>query len=199
MSGDGDKDLEMSPGAVKNLTDGLRAAVEELREFGAAGPASLGAGFGKLALTGMEAGHSSVAAVFSDLCTRWEWGVRGLVMDASKLAADLNIAAGMVWEEDQYRAGTFKVAANAFVGNPHADEDTVEQQSWDSLVQNPLRQETPEQARQAREEFDAAWADAKHKVLNEGVGGHVVERGAEFAGMSPEELEEVRNPSEGER
>ncbi|MFI8278349.1 hypothetical protein ACIGBH_26460 [Streptomyces sp. NPDC085929] len=144
MSGNSDKDLEMSPVAVRNLTDGLRAAVGELREFGAAGSASLGAGFGKLALTGMEAGHGSVATVFADLCTRWEWGVRGLVMDASKLAGDLNIAAGLVWEEDQYRGGTFKVAANAFVGNPHTDEDTVEQQSWDSLVQNPLRQETPE-------------------------------------------------------
>lgn len=199
MSGTSDKDLEMSPVAVRNLTDGLRAAVGELREFGAAGSASLGAGFGKLALTGMEAGHGSVATVFADLCTRWEWGVRGLVMDASKLAGDLNIAAGLVWEEDQYRGGTFKVAANALVGNPHTDEDTVEQQSWDSLVQNPLRQETPEQARQAREEFDAAWADAKHKVLNEGVGGRVVEQGAEFAGMSPEQLEGVRNPSEGER
>ncbi|MER5486655.1 hypothetical protein ABT024_26080 [Streptomyces sp. NPDC002812] len=199
MSGDSGKDLEMSPFAVKNITDGLRAAVGELREFGQAGPASLGAGFGKLALTGMEAGHGSVATVFSDLCTRWEWGVRGLIMDASKLAGDLHIAAGLVWEEDQYRGGTFKVAANAFVGNPHADENGVEQQSWDSLVQNPLRQETPEQARQAREEFDAAWTDAKHKVLNEGLGGRAVEQGAEFAGMSPEELERVRNPSGDER
>ncbi|MBT2479605.1 hypothetical protein [Streptomyces sp. ISL-94] len=199
MSGDTGSDLEMDPVAVKNITDGLRAAVGELREFGQAGPSSMGAGFSKLVLTGMEAGHDNVASVFADLCMRWEWGVRGLVMEASKLAGDLKIAAGLVWEEDQYRGGTFKVAANAFVGNPHADEDTVEQQSWDSIVRNPVVRETPEQAQQATEDFDAAWADAKHKVLNEGFVGDLVERSTEFAGMTPEELERIRNPDGAER
>ncbi|MBT2455018.1 hypothetical protein [Streptomyces sp. ISL-86] len=199
MSGAGDKDLEMDPVAVKNITEGLRAAIGELREFGQAGASSLGAGFGKLALTAMEAGHADIASTFGALCSRWEWGVRGLVLDASKLTGDLHISAGMVWEEDQYREGTFKVAVNAFIGNPHADEDKVEQQSWGEIPQNPLARETPEQARQAAEEFDTAWAEAKWKILNEGAGGHALERSAEIAGMSREELEQARNPGAGER
>ncbi|CAM5620890.1 hypothetical protein SAVIM338S_05812 [Streptomyces avidinii] len=74
MAGDGD--LEVSPAAVKNIRDGLRAAIGELRESGDAAGASMGAGFENLSMTGMEAGHAGLATDFEDLCERWEWGVR---------------------------------------------------------------------------------------------------------------------------
>ncbi|MGT2532833.1 hypothetical protein ACU4GG_41530 [Streptomyces nojiriensis] len=191
LAGKGNSDLEMDPVAVKNLTDGLRAAIGELREFGAAGPASMGGGFGKLAMTGMEAGHGQVAGVFEELCARWEWGVRALVLSASELASGLKISAGMVWEEDQYREGTFKVAANSVIGNPHADEDETKKKSWDE-IRVPLRQETPEEAQKARDDFQQIWDQAKRDSLSKGFSGQLVEGAADYAGMDRETLDEVR-------
>ncbi|MFF0478335.1 hypothetical protein [Streptomyces sp. NPDC004284] len=127
------KDLAMDAGAVRNITEGLRGAVAELREVGSAGGASMGAGFESLSMTGMEAGHPDVAGVFEDFCERWEWGVRALVQDASTLAAGLGIAAGTLWEEDQYLQGAFKVGVNSLYGNPHADEDSIEQKDWNDI------------------------------------------------------------------
>ncbi|MGR4877876.1 hypothetical protein ACIPUC_00250 [Streptomyces sp. LARHCF249] len=181
----------MDPVAVKNLTDGLRAAIGELREFSAAGTAAIGGGFGKLAMTGMEAGHGQVAGVFEELCTRWEWGVRGLVLGASALAADLNLSAGMVWEEDQYREGTFKVALNSVVGNPHAGEDETEQKSWDEL-RAPLRPEATEEAQKARDDFQQIWDQAKRDSLTKGLSGQIVEGAADYAGMDREALDRAR-------
>ncbi|MFI1283053.1 hypothetical protein ACH4U5_20245, partial [Streptomyces sp. NPDC020858] len=74
----GDADLEVSPAAVKNIQDGLRKAIAELRESGDAAGASMGAGFSDLSMTGMEAGHAGLAADFESFCERWEWGVRSL-------------------------------------------------------------------------------------------------------------------------
>lgn len=191
VAGNGGKDLEMDPVAVKNITDGLRAAIGELREFGAAGPATVGAGFKGLAMTGMEAGHGEVAGVFEELCTRWEWGVRGLVLSASGLAVDLGISAGMVWEEDQYREGTFKVAVNSVVGNPHADEDETEQKSWDE-IKAPFRQETPEEAQKARDEFQQIWEQAKRDSMTKGFTSQVLEEAADHAGLDRELLDRAR-------
>ncbi|MFJ6760303.1 hypothetical protein ACIQNK_35450 [Streptomyces sp. NPDC091273] len=131
MAGDGD--LEVSPAAVKNFQDGLRKAIAELRESGDAAGASQGAGFSDLSMTGMEAGHMGLSADFEDFCERWEWGVRSLVQNASTLAGNLGIAAGTVWEEEQYLQGAFKVVANAAYGNPHASEDEIEKKSWDDI------------------------------------------------------------------
>ncbi|MCX4692682.1 hypothetical protein [Streptomyces sp. NBC_01408] len=192
MSSTSGKDLEMDPVAVRNITNGLRAAIGELREFGAAGPASMGGGFKGLAMTGMEAGHPQVTDVFQELCTRWEWGVRGLVLSASSLASDLGISAGMVWEEDQYREGTFKVAVNSVVGNPHADEDETERKSWDE-IKTPFRQETPEEAQKARDDFQQSWNQAKQDAMTKGFTGQVVERVAEHTGVDREALDQARN------
>ena len=67
-------------------------------------------------------------------CERWEWGVRALVQNANALAQRLGLAAGMVHEEDQYWGGTLKVGLNSLVGNPHATEEEVAQQSWGDIV-----------------------------------------------------------------
>ncbi|GAA3097885.1 hypothetical protein GCM10020254_49080 [Streptomyces goshikiensis] len=129
----GDEDLEVSPTAVAAVQKGLRGAISELRESSDAAGASQGAGFSDLAMTGMETGHPGLATDFEDFCERWEWGVRSMIQDASALARNLGIAAGTVWEEEQYIHGTFKVAANAAYGNPHATEDEIEQKSWGDI------------------------------------------------------------------
>ncbi|MGW2587297.1 hypothetical protein ACWCYZ_39520 [Streptomyces virginiae] len=131
MAGDGD--IEVSPSAVAAVQNGLRAAIAELRESGDAAGASQGAGFSELSMTGMEAGHPQLATAFENFCELWEWGVRALIQDASALAGNLGIVAGTVWEEDRYIEGSFKVAANAVVGNPYASEDDVQKKGWGDI------------------------------------------------------------------
>ncbi|MER5731426.1 hypothetical protein ABT084_24355 [Streptomyces sp. NPDC002138] len=195
MSGDkgkdAPKDLALDPTAVHQVLSGLKATTAELGEIGgleaSSAGASFGAGFGALALTGMEAGHPAVASVFEDFCGRWEWGVRALVQGVGVLAQDLGLSAGALWEEDQYLQGAFKVGANSLYGNPHASEDEVEGKSWDEIVHgNPYKPDVgPEADRRAREETARTWDEAGRKVATEGIGGAAVDRAAELAGVDP--------------
>ncbi|MEU4730297.1 hypothetical protein [Streptomyces sp. NPDC023588] len=168
MAGDGD--LEVSPAAVKNIQDGLRKAIAELRESGDAAGASMGAGFSDLSMTGMEAGHMGLATDFEDFCERWEWGVRSLVQNASRLAGNLGIAAGTVWEEDQYMQGSFKVIANAAYGNPHASEDEIEQKSWDDIWRPDVYKPdySAESFEKSREDIKKTWSDTGDKLTSTG-------------------------------
>lgn len=169
MAGDGD--LEVSPAAVKNIQDGLRAAIGELRESGAdAAGASLGAGFGDLSMTGMEAGHAGLATDFEDFCERWEWGVRALVQNASTLAQSLGIAAGTVWEEEQYLHGTFRVVANAAYGNPHASEDEIEKKSWGDIFSADVYKPdySAESFEKGRKDMGQTWSDTGEELKSHG-------------------------------
>ncbi|MFE2288574.1 hypothetical protein ACFXDJ_30960 [Streptomyces sp. NPDC059443] len=170
MAGDGD--LEVSPAAVKNVRDGLRAAIGELRDSGAdAAGASQGAGFSDLSMTGMEAGHAGLATLFEDFCERWEWGARSLVQNASTLAQSLGIAAGTVWEEEQYIQGSFKVVVNAATfGNPHASEDEIEQKGWGEIFSADAHR--PDYSRESfeksAEDVKKTWSDTKDTVTSTG-------------------------------
>ncbi|MFF4104043.1 hypothetical protein [Streptomyces sp. NPDC001903] len=168
MAGDGD--LEVSPAAVKNIRDGLRAAISELRESSDAAGASQGEGFSDLSMTGMEAGHAGLATDFEDFCERWEWGVRSLIQDASTLAGNLGIAAGTVWEEDQYMQGAFKVVVNAGYGNPHATEDEIEQKGWGDLFRADVYKPdySQESFDKSAEDIKKTWSDTKDTVTSTG-------------------------------
>ncbi|MER6780929.1 MULTISPECIES: hypothetical protein [unclassified Streptomyces] len=168
MAGDGD--LEVSPAAVASIQVGLRAAIAELRESGDAAGASQGAGFENLSMTGMETGHAGLATDFEDFCERWEWGVRALIQDASTLAANLGIAAGTMWEEDQYIQGAFKVAANAAYGNPHASEDEIEQKSWGDIFSADVYKPdySAESFEKGAQDIKQTWSDTKDTVTSTG-------------------------------
>ncbi|ROQ94405.1 hypothetical protein EDE04_0829 [Streptomyces sp. 2132.2] len=168
MAGDGD--LEVSAAAVKNIRDGLRAAISELRESSDAAGASQGAGFSDLSMTGREAGHGGLATDFEDFCERWEWGVRALIQDASTLAGNLGIAAGTVWEEEQYIHGAFKVAVNAGYGNPHATEDEIEQKSWGDVFSADVYKPDYSQKsfEKGAEDIEKTWSDTKDTVTSTG-------------------------------
>ncbi|MFG2876048.1 hypothetical protein ACGFYU_13750 [Streptomyces sp. NPDC048337] len=168
MAGNGD--LEVSPTAVKNIQDGLRKAIAELRETGDAGGASMGSGFEDLSMTGMEAGHMGLATDFEDFCERWEWGVRSLIQNASALAGNLGIAAGTVWEEDQYVQGAFKVAANAAYGNPHASEDEIEKKSWGDIFSADVYKPdySAESFQKGAQDIKQTWSDTGDKLKSSG-------------------------------
>ncbi|MFF4433160.1 hypothetical protein ACFYZ4_28875 [Streptomyces sp. NPDC001513] len=173
MAGDGD--LEVSPAAVKNIQEGLRKAIAELRESGDAAGASMGAGFSDLSMTGMEAGHAGLATVFEDFCERWEWGVRSLVQNASALAGNLGIAAGTVWEEEQYMQGAYKVVANAAYGNPHASEDEIEKKSWDDIWRADVYKPdySDESFEKGDEDIKKTWSETGDKLTSNGYIGSI--------------------------
>ncbi|MFA7765994.1 hypothetical protein ACGFNX_18725 [Streptomyces sp. NPDC048723] len=175
MAGDGD--LEVSPQAVAAIQSGLRAAISELRESGDAAGASQGAGFENLSMTGMETGHAGLAADFEDFCERWEWGVRALIQDASALAANLGIAAGTVWEEDQYLEGAFKVAANAAYGNPYASEDEIEKKKWGDIFRADVYKPdySDESFEKGAKDIKQTWSDTKDTVTSNGKIGSLMD------------------------
>jgi hypothetical protein len=171
--GGGAEDLKVDKESVQQITNGLRAAVSELRDVGSGTGAVLGTGFSDLSMTGMEAGHHGLSVDFEDFCERWEWGVRALVQDANTIAAKLGLAAGLIWEEDQYVEGTFKIAVNSAVGNPHASEDDIVKQNWgDVFTPDYLSPDySAESFEKAADEAGQTWKDTGRALVTEGLGG----------------------------
>ncbi|MEU1801680.1 hypothetical protein [Streptomyces sp. NPDC019937] len=152
----GNIDLAFDKESQAEIVKGLRAAIGELKEIASASDAEMGAGFEELSMTSMEAGHNGLAKDFEDFCELWDWGVRGLIEDASKLAEKVGLAAGSQWEQEQYAQGTFKVAANSVLGNPHLDEKTVVKKDMDELIS--VDTWTPDYS---KESFEKAASDAE--------------------------------------
>jgi hypothetical protein len=150
----GEADLSISQESVDLITRGLRAVIDELGVVGDATGALQGRGFDDMSLTELEAGGGGLPEAFEGFCERWEWGVRGLVQDANVLAERLGLAAGMMWEEDQYWADTFAIGANAVLvtGNPHATEEEISGQSLADIL-------TPDAPDYSAESFDQAGGD----------------------------------------
>ncbi|WNO73393.1 MULTISPECIES: hypothetical protein [unclassified Streptomyces] len=169
----GAEDLKVDKESVQRITKGLRAAVSELREVGTGSGSVLGKGFSDMSMTGMEAGHHGLSVDFEDYCERWEWGVRALVQDANTIASKLGLAAGLLWEEDQYVQGAFKIAVNSAVGNPHASEDDIVKQNWgDVFTPDYLNPDySAESFQKTRDEAAQTWKDTGRALLTEGNGG----------------------------
>lgn len=212
--GGGPEDLRFDAESIKKITEGLRAATAELRDIGTGTGAVLGKGFSDLSMTGMEAGHHGLSVDFEDYCERWEWGVRALIQDANTLAATLGLAAGLVWEEDQYLQGTFKIAVNAAVGNPHASEADIVKQNWgDVFTPDYLNPDwSAESFERAGDEMGQTWKDTGRALVTEGNGGRQsrilnemlgVDQGAfdravdDTFGPSPEERAAGQQPNSG--
>ena len=172
--GDGAEDLHVDEFSVRRITQGLRDAIGELKEVGSATGAVLGKGFSDLAMTGMEAGHHGLAVDFEDYCERWEWGVRALIHDANAIAAKLGLAAGVLWEEDQYVGASLKVGVNALAGgDPHASEEKIAQQDWgDVLTPDWLSPDySPDSFQRAGDDIGQTWKDTGRDLVTEGHGG----------------------------
>jgi len=117
--------LQVPEETVRQLTQGITDALNELREIGTDTDAAQGSGFDEMSLSKMEAGDDALAQSFEGFCEKWEWGVRGLMADADAIAEGLGLAAGMSWEEDRYRSAAIKGTINAVnpMGNPYASRD----------------------------------------------------------------------------
>ncbi|MER5840372.1 MULTISPECIES: hypothetical protein [Streptomyces] len=205
MGGDG-TDLGFDKASVAKFTKGVGATIDGLGELGGATGSVMGKGFAQLSMTGMEAGHHGLSVDFEDFCERWEWGVRALVHDASQLASRLGLAAGTLWEHDQYVEGSLKVGVNALMGgNPHASEEEITRQDWGEVfTPDALNPDwSRESFERAGEDIEQTWKDTGRTLLTEGQGGRQSEWLNERLGVGEGEwnraLDETFGPSPEER
>ncbi|MEU1405013.1 hypothetical protein ABZ471_22100 [Streptomyces sp. NPDC005728] len=205
MGGDG-ADLHLDKASVAKFTQGVGKIIDELGDLGGSTGSVMGKGFSELSMTGMEAGHHGLSVDFEDFCERWEWGVRALVRDASQLANRLGLAAGTLWEHDQYVEGALKVGANSLMGgNPHASEEEIAKQGWgDVFTPDYLDPDwSAESFEKAGQDMEQTWKDTGRTVLTEGQGGRQSQMLNEAFGVSDDQwnqaLDETFGPSPEER
>lgn len=200
------KDLNLDPQSVKLITEGLRGAIGELKGIGSSTEAVMGAGLSDLAMTGMEAGHKGLADDFEGFCENWEWGVRALIQSANTLAAKVGLSAGMMWEEEQYVEGTFKIAANSIVGNPHLTEEEVQEKSWGEVF-DLGETYTPDYSaasfQKSGDDIAQTWKDTGRTLATEGRIGQMMDFSTDAAGISDEDeqraLDQMFGPSPEQR
>ncbi|MEU3189910.1 hypothetical protein ABZ686_04565 [Streptomyces sp. NPDC006992] len=171
---------------------GLKGAIDELKASGGSATGALqGAGFEELSLTGMEMGHYSLSVDFEDFCERWEWGVRALVQNANALAQKLGLSAGMAHEEDQYRAGTLKIAMNSalYTGNPHATEEEVVKQGYGDILTPDAPDYSKESWEKAGQDIKQDWQDTGRELSSKGRGGMYMDLAQKATGISDEQVE----------
>lgn len=184
MTDGGGKDLAAD--GLGLIAKGLTDALGELKELGMVGTAGAGRGFGDIALSGLELGHEGLTAEFKGFCERWEWGVRSLVNEGNGFALKTGLSAGTYYETEQYVEGSFKVVANAAVGNPYASEEEVTQTGWGDIATSGVYGGNVDYS---KESFDQAmansaqgWKDAGRDVMTSHTVGPL--------GLSPEDLYE---------
>ncbi|MFG3252144.1 hypothetical protein [Streptomyces sp. NPDC048172] len=208
MSGGGKSvdGVEWDKESLDLVEKGLKGAIDELKQSGSSATDSLqGAGFEELSLTQMEAGHAGLAGDFEDFCEKWEWGVRALVQNANGLAERLGLSAGLGYEEDQYRSGTLKIAANSvlFSGNPHASEEEVVKQSYGDILTPDAPDYSADSFRQAKDDIVQEGKDTGRALTEDGWGAVRADAAQEITGASDEEIEAQRDrvfgPSAEER
>ncbi|MEV5545517.1 hypothetical protein AB0L35_05150 [Streptomyces sp. NPDC052309] len=164
MSGGDGKDLQAE--GLGLITQGITLTLEELRELGMVGQAGAGRGFSDIALSGLELGHEGLTSAFTSFCERWEWGVRALVIEGNNFAAGVGLAAGTLYETDQYVEGALKVGANSLVGNPYATEEEITGKSWTQLGRDTANAYlNPDYS---KESFDQALANSKQGWMDAG-------------------------------
>jgi hypothetical protein len=122
-------DFAASPTALREASKGLVAAMAELKAVSGAVQGDLGEGFQDIALTGMQVGDETLCSAFAEFADRWSWGVRVLFDEGTAFADDLNLAAGMFYDNDQYVKGTAKDLLVAGAGDPNESDQDVESHS----------------------------------------------------------------------
>jgi hypothetical protein len=142
---------------LQEVATGINNTIGELKTLGIAEAAEQGRGFSNLDMTGMQVGHQGLQQSFDQFCERWSWGVRALVSDGNQLAVRLNLSAGGYHDADQYVAGVFKDLLNAFVGDPHASEQQVENESVSDIFTADVPDYSTRSFQQAGQNAATTW------------------------------------------
>ncbi|MFF8969732.1 hypothetical protein [Streptomyces sp. NPDC014995] len=192
LMGGGAPDLKTE--GMDLVAKGLTDALGELKELGMVGMAGAGRGFGDIALNGLDLGHEGLTETFGSFCERWEWGVRALINEGNGFAIKTGLAAGTLYETEQYVEGSFKVVANAAIGNPYATEDEVTQRGWGDIAKSGVWGGNVDYSQEswdrAGENIRQGWKDAGRDVMTSHTVGPL--------GLNPENLHETFGVSDAE-
>ncbi|MFF4587075.1 hypothetical protein [Streptomyces sp. NPDC001388] len=211
MSGDEDRGKDIRAAGLDAIGKGITLTLTELKEIGVDSMAGSGRGFSQLSLSGMQLGHDGLTNAFTSFCERWEWGVRALVIEGNEFAQHVGLAAGTLYETDQYVGGALKIGLNSLVGNPYATEDEVTQMSWGDVATSGFDAYTNpdysgESFKQAWDNSKQGWKDASRDVMTSPYGGPMFINPQNLHGafgMSDEEydqmLDDYLGPSPEER
>ncbi|MFE0449800.1 hypothetical protein ACFW2D_00630 [Streptomyces sp. NPDC058914] len=185
-NGEDGKDIRAS--GLDAVAQGITLTLAELKEIGVDSMAGAGRGFSELSLSGLQVGHEALTSAFESFCERWEWGVRELVIEGNRFAQNVGLAAGTLYETDQYVHGALKVGANSLIGNPYASEDEVTQMGWGELAQSSVDAYTnPDYS---KESFEQAWENSK-QGWNDAGRDVMTSRWAGPAYLNPQNLHEA--------
>jgi len=124
---------DVSPDLLNEASSGINETIGELKNIGIAEADDEGRGFSNLALTGLQAGHPDVTSAFSAFTDRWEWGVRSMVKEGNEIARLVGLSAGTYQDMENYAIGVFKDVVNAVAGDPHANEQQIENSSFGQI------------------------------------------------------------------
>jgi hypothetical protein len=185
----GGKDL--ATGGLDEIAQGLTLALGELQDLGLASTAGAGRGFSMLELSGLELGGETLTETFHSFCERWEWGVRSLINEGNALAVKTGMAAGTYYQTEQYVKGTFKIALNSAVGDPHASEDEVAKQDWRDIATESIHTDYSKKSfEQAYDNSLQGWKDAGRDMMTSHIVGPM--------GLNPENLHSALGVSDSE-
>ncbi|MFI1763559.1 hypothetical protein ACH41H_16140 [Streptomyces sp. NPDC020800] len=198
MSGTGGKDIKAE--GLDEIAQGITLTLAELKDLGVDSLAGAGRGFSNMELSGMQMGHEGLTSKFKSFCERWEWGVRTLVLEGNAFAQDVGLAAGTLYETDQYVGGALKIGANSLWGNPYASEDDIQKQSWHELARNSAdAYANPDVSQKS---FEEAWQHTKQSAENAGhdvMTAKVGPTGFGPVGVSADDFEHTVESAEGGR
>ncbi|MFF0159075.1 hypothetical protein ACFYRY_16290 [Streptomyces sp. NPDC005263] len=158
-TGDGSGGKDIKAAGLDAIAKGINLTLDELKELGTDSFAGQGRGFAELSLSGLDLGHEDLKSALSSFCERWEWGVRALVEEGNLFAHHVGLAAGTLYETDQYVGGTLKIAANSVAGNPYLSEDEAAKQEWSDIATSGL--DSMKNPDYSKESFEQAWDNSK--------------------------------------
>lgn len=157
----------VDPDALQETAQGISDTIGELKSLGIDESAGVGRGFSNLSLTGEQAGHPDAQSALEEFSQRWSWGVRTLVQDGNQFAAMLHLSAGAYHDMEDYAVGALKDIAVDLGGDPYAQDEQVEKESWGQLAQSDIPDYSGQSFDQAGQEIAGQWK-AEGRDLAEG-------------------------------
>lgn len=132
------ENLRVDPGVLTQASAGINGVINGLADTGVGSDysAAIGRGYGDLDLDGGTIGHADPKSGLEEYCSRWEWGVRALVMGAAQISIGLELGASYYEREEKWSTDQLKNYAMDLFGDPSLQPDDIKEKSWDELVEH---------------------------------------------------------------
>ena len=177
----------VDPQILKQVSQGINDALDELKKITDATGATTGQGFSDLSLPPNAMGHPAASQRLDDFAERWGWEVQALLDEGNEVAGTLDLNAGYYHEAEEYGMGVVKDVALAGTADPTLTSQDAEKMSWSQVGDRAGDTYRPDYStasfenasEESRKNLSATWTD----VTETGTVG--TEIGAVRAAASP--------------